>query len=207
MISDYQQQLRERFLSAPECPPPAPWRPVLSRRNPIGGLLGIGFAVAPGTGHDLVMAVSGGGHGLFDTLTGEKIARDRDPDPYDSTPDAVPDLSCPGLGPIAGTRVRIAGLFGGGLHTTTHDGWSLEVVSPEWPHHRVLLSRDGGMPHSGPHGERWWHIFDSNYSELRTAGFSPSGRTLAVATSSDLSLWARPHPAAGPTGETTAGKA
>ncbi|MGY4970004.1 hypothetical protein ACWGCC_12375 [Streptomyces nigrescens] len=201
MISDYQQRLRERFLSVPEYPPPAPWRPVLSRENPIGGLLGIGFAVAPDTGHDLVLAVSGDGHGLFDALSGEKIARDRDPDPDHSTPDAVPDLSCPGLGPIAGTRVQIAGLFGGGLHTTTHDGWSLEVVSPEWPHHRVLLSRDGGMPHSGPHGERWWHIFDSNYSELRTAGFSPSGRTLAVATSSDLSLWARPDPETGTTGK------
>ncbi|MFE0191584.1 hypothetical protein [Streptomyces sp. NPDC058989] len=204
MISEYQQQLRERFLSVPETPPPAPWRPVLSRRNPIGGLLGIGFAIAPGTGHDLVMVVSGGGHGLFDALTGEKIARDRDPDPDDSTPDAVPDLSCPGLGPIAGTRVRIAGLFGGGLHTTTYDGWSLEVVSPEWPHHRVLLSTDGGMPHRGPHGERWWHIFDSNYSELRAVGFSPSGLTLAVATSSDLTLWTRRSAETGPAGKADA---
>ncbi|MGC5342090.1 hypothetical protein, partial [Streptomyces sp. DT171] len=139
----------------------------------------------------LVMVVSVDGHGLFDTVTGEKIARDRDPDPDGSTPDAVPDLSCPGLGPIASTRVRIAGLFGGGLHTTTEDSWTLEVVSPEWPHDRVLLSTDGGIPHNGPHGDSWWHIFDSNYSELRAAGFSPSGRTLAVATSSDLTLWTR----------------
>ncbi|MGK5450741.1 hypothetical protein [Streptomyces radiopugnans] len=200
MISDYQQRLRERFLSVPEIPPPLPWRPVLDRRNPIGGLLGIGFATAPGTGGDLVMVVSIDGHGLFDAATGEKIARDRDPDPDGSTPDAVPDLSCPGLGPIAGTRVRIAGLFGGGLHTTTLDGWSLEVVSPAWPYHRVLLSTGGGMPHDGPHGERWWHIFDSHYSELRAAGLSPSGRTLAVATSSDLTLWTRPAPDTGPAG-------
>jgi hypothetical protein len=170
----------------------------------VGGLLGIGFAVAPDTGRDLVMVVSVDGHGLFDAVTGEKIARDHDPDPEGSTPDAVPDLSCPGLGPVAGTRVHIAGLFGGGLHTTTSDGWRLEVVSPEWPHHRVLLSKGSGMPHSGPHGERWWHIFDSDYSELRTAGFSPSGRTLAVATSSDLTLWARPTAPAGARGETGA---
>lgn len=145
------------------------------------------------------MVVSVDGHGLFDAVTGERIARDRDPD--DSTPDSTPDLSCPGLGPVTGTRVRIAGLFGGGLHTTTADGWTLEVVSSEWPHHRVLLSRGSGMPHSGPHGERWWHIFDSDYSELRAAGFSPSGRTLAVATSSDLTLWSRPAPGAEPAGE------
>lgn len=204
MISEYQQQLREKIMSAPETPPPNPWRTVLDRRTPIGGLLGIGFAVPPDTGCDLIMVVSVDGHGLFDTTTGEKIARDRDPDPDDSTPDAVPDLTCPGLGPVAGTRVSIAGLFGGGLHTTTLDGWSLEVVSPEWPHHRVLLSTDGGMPHGGPHGDHWWHIFDSNYSEFRAAGFSPSGRTLAIATSSDLTLWTRPAPEIDPTREVMA---
>ncbi|MER5845289.1 hypothetical protein [Streptomyces prasinus] len=123
-------------------------------------------------------------------VTGEKVARDRDPDPEDSTPDAVADLTCPGLGPIAGSRVHIAGLFGGGLHTTA-DGWPLEAVTPAWPDDRVLLSVDGGLPHSGPYGEQWWHTFHSTYSELRAFGFSPSGETIAVATSSDVSLWTR----------------
>ena len=192
-LSAYQQALRDRLLAAPVVPAPEPWRPVFEYEYgvPVGGLLGIGFASHPDGGHDLVMVVSRDGHGLFDAVTGEKIARDRDPDPEDSTPEAVTDLSCPGLGPVAGSRVRIAGLFGGGLHTITADSWILEVVTPAWPNDRVLLSRDGGLPHSGPHGERWWHIFHSNYSELRAFGFSPSGQTLAVATSSDLSLWTR----------------
>ncbi|MBU6532168.1 hypothetical protein [Streptomyces mayonensis] len=191
MLSDYQQRLHEQFLSVPVISPPAPWRPVPDRYIPISGLLGIGFAPDLDDGSDLVMVVSTGGHGLFDAGTGEKIARDRNPDPDGSTPDAVPDLSCPGLGPLSATRVHIAGLFGGGLHSTTQDGWTLAVVSPEWPHDRVLLSTDGGM-HNGPHGESWWHILDSDCSELRAAGFSPSGCTLAVATSSDLTLWTRP---------------
>ncbi|MFE5397504.1 hypothetical protein ACFQ9U_23475 [Streptomyces sp. NPDC056568] len=193
MITEYQQRLRERYLAAPVMPAPEPWRPVLDRRTPIGGLLGIGFAVHPDDGHDLVMVVSSDGHGLFDAVTGERIARDRDPDPDTSTPDAHPELSCPGLGPVGGTQVRIAGLFGGGLHRTTPDGWSLDVVSPEWPHDRVILSAAGGT-RGGPAGETWWHVFHSAYSELRTAGFSPSGRTLAVATSSDLTLWSRRRP-------------
>jgi hypothetical protein len=104
-------------------------------------------------------------------------------------------LSCPGLGRLTGTEVRIAGLFGGGLHSTTTDGWSIEVVSPDWSHHRVLFSADGGLCR-GPAGEKWWHIFHANDSELRAAGFSPSGRTLTVATSSDITLWARPDLAA-----------
>ncbi|MFF2939034.1 hypothetical protein ACFVSQ_04220 [Streptomyces niveus] len=185
--------LRQRLLVAPVVPAPEPWRPVFAYEYgaPVGGLLGIGFASHPADGRDLVMVVSGDGHGLFDAVTGEKIARDRDPDPDDSTPDAVADLSCPGLGPISGTRVRIAGLFGGGFHTTTEDGWTLEAVAPAWPNHRVLLSGDGGLPHSGPHGERWWHIYHSHFSELRAFGFSPSGETIAVATSSDVCLWTR----------------
>ncbi|TMR93781.1 hypothetical protein [Nonomuraea basaltis] len=193
MISDYQQRLRRHLLAAPVVQVPAPWQPVLDNRTPIGGLLGIGFAVHPESRRDLVMVVSNDGHGLFDAVTGEKIARDRDPDPDTSTPDASPDLTCPGLGPIAGTRVHIAGLFGGGLHSTTSDGWGLDVVSPEWPNDRALLSA-GGDIYKDPPGQGWWHIFHSDYSTFRAAGFSPSGLTLAVATSSDLTLWTRPTP-------------
>ncbi|AWZ05092.1 MULTISPECIES: hypothetical protein [unclassified Streptomyces] len=192
MITEYQRKLREHYIAAAVMPAPEPWRPVPDHRNPVGGLTGIGFAVHPDSGHDLVMAVSSAGHGLFDAVTGERIARDRDPDPDTSTPDASPDLTCPGLGPIEGTRVHIAGLFGGGLHSGTPDGWLVDVVSPEWPHDRVILSTDG-PPHEGPAGGTWWHVFHSQYSELRAVGFSPSGLTLAVATSSDLTLWTRPE--------------
>lgn len=191
MLSDYQHQLRDRFLAAPVTAPPTPWTPVLDNRTPVGGLQGIGFGIHPDTGHDLVMVVSMDGHGLFDATTGEKIARDRSPDPETSTPDGAQDLTCPGLGPLGGTRVQIAGLFGGGLHSTSGDGWSLDVVAPEWPNERVLISTDGGI-YRGEPGQSWWHIFDCTYSTLRTVGFSPSGRTLAIATSSDLTLWTKP---------------
>lgn len=189
MLSEYQQGLRERFLAAPVEPAPAPWRVVLDNGTPVGGLLGVGFAVHPGSGRDLVMVVSGDGYGLFDAATGEKIARDRDPDA--AMPDESSDLTCPGFGPIADARVHIAGLFGGGLHLTTSDGWALGVVTPEWPNDRVLLS-EGGNIYKDPPGQGWWHIFHADYSTFRAAGFSPSGRTIAVATSSDVGIWSRP---------------
>ncbi|MEU9861366.1 hypothetical protein AB0D99_10845 [Streptomyces sp. NPDC047971] len=189
-LTPYQLGLRNRFLAAPQVAPPAPWRSVFEACAPVGGLVGIGFGTDPESGGDLVMVVSHSGHGLFDALTGERIARDPDPEPDGDLPDG-PDLSCPGPGPLAGTRVRIAGLYGGGLHTTAPGGWHVEVVAPDWPHERVLLCAPGGRPHSGPHGEGWWHVFHSRWSELRAVGFSPSGRTLAVATSSDLTLWSR----------------
>lgn len=147
----------------------------------------MGFAVDPSSKRDLLLVVSTAGHGLFHTVTGEKIARDRDPDPGRPCPDT--DLSCPGLGPIAGVPVRIAGLHGGGLHTGT-DGWVVDVVAPDWPSERVLLSSDGN-PYTGREGATWWHIFHASDSELRAAGFSPSGGTLAVATSGDITVWTR----------------
>ena len=53
---------------------------------------------------------------------------------------------------------------------------------------------DGGDIYRGSAGEQWWHIFHADYSELRAAGFSPSGRSLVVATSSDITLWTRTTP-------------
>ncbi|GGS69396.1 hypothetical protein GCM10010176_009920 [Nonomuraea spiralis] len=54
-----------------------------------------------------------------------------------------PDL--PRAWTCRGHPVHLAGLFGGGLHSTTPDGWGLDVVSPEWPNDRVLLSADGDI--------------------------------------------------------------
>ncbi|MFF7813082.1 hypothetical protein ACFZCF_14380 [Streptomyces sp. NPDC007945] len=188
-LSPHQENLRLRLLAAPVVPAPAPWRSVFGDHAAVGGLTGVGFGVHPATGHDLVMVVSTQGYGVFDAVTGERIARDRDPE--DEGPDGTPDLTCPWIGPLAGGRVRVAGLFGGGLHRTSGDGWSLDVEAPDWPHHRILLSHNGGDWHRPPHTEGWWHVFHSTWSTLRAAGFSPSGQTLVVATSSDLTLWTR----------------
>ncbi|NUS30410.1 MAG: hypothetical protein HOV92_40245 [Streptomyces sp.] len=83
MLTPYQQALRDRMLTAPVLPAPEPWRPVFASCAPVGGLLGIGFATRPDShpdsANDLVMVVSHDGHGLFDAVTGEKIARERDP--------------------------------------------------------------------------------------------------------------------------------
>jgi hypothetical protein len=65
------------------------------------------------------------------------------------------------------------------------------LVAPEWPHQRVILSADGGR-NDGPAGSTWWHVFnDEPHGELRAVGFSPSGRTLVVATASDVTLFRR----------------
>jgi hypothetical protein len=192
MLSEYQQQLRDRVGGATVNTPPAPWRfPSNAYKYlPIGGLQGVGFGIDPGDGSDLLMVTSMDGHGVIDPRTYAKVARDRDPDPDFFQPSGV-DLSCQGLGPLAGIRVPIAGLFGGGLHATTEDGLTIDVVAPEWPNHRVLLSTNGGT-YQNPPGLDWWPIFDdTGHGELRAAGFSPTGRTVVIATSSDITIFIR----------------
>lgn len=48
-------------------------------------------------------------------------------------------LTAAGIGPIAGRKVRLAGLAGGGLAAGTRDGWSLEVETFDWPRRSVIL--------------------------------------------------------------------
>lgn len=71
---------------------------------------------------------------------------------------------CLGLGPVTGGRVHIAGLYGGGLHPTTADGRQWRSSRRSGPTTESCSPADG---------ERWWHVFHSDSSELRTVGFSP----------------------------------
>ncbi|MFJ8043896.1 hypothetical protein ACIRBX_25680 [Kitasatospora sp. NPDC096147] len=164
---------------------PAPWRRVLLAA--VGGLVGVGFGVSPEDGRDLVLVMSHSGRGLYDAVTGELLAREETPE--SSWPEA--DLSCHGIGPLTGLRVPTAGLVGGTLGRATGDGWSLTVVRLGGLEEQVLLSADGDRC-AGPHGGTWWHLHDADATELRAVGFSLSGHTLAVATTADLTLWARP---------------
>jgi hypothetical protein len=113
------------------------------------------------------------GRGVFDGTTGDRIARDASVD-GDWHDDDVPDAE--GIGPLAGQRIRLAGLWGGALASATSDGWSLA---------REPLAL------VGPGGAAGQLLIDDD-DDPRAAGFSPSGRTLVVATASTLMLFGRP---------------
>jgi hypothetical protein len=96
-------------------------------------------------------------------------------------------LTAIGIGPLESQRLRIAGLWGGGLARTTREGWSADCVQMPWPDEVpiVLPPREWiGKP-----GARLYRL-GSPISEVRAFGFSPSGRFLALATSADLTLYA-----------------
>jgi hypothetical protein len=57
------------------------------------------------------------------------------------------------------------------------------------PSSRLAISRRWGLQETA--GRVLVHVFNSDCSTFRAAGFSPSGHTLAIATSSDLTLWTK----------------
>jgi hypothetical protein len=90
VLSEYQQQLRARYLSAPLVGAPEPWRGIGGPPSYVlvGGLQDVGFGVHPDTGADHLMVVSIDGFGLIDAASGVKLARDREPAPEVSIPSA-----------------------------------------------------------------------------------------------------------------------
>ena len=109
-----------------------------------------------------------------------------DPDWFDEA-----ELEASGIGPLMGQVVRMAGLTGGALPTTTRDGWALERLTVAWPHESVLLTAPGSWIFEDRAGRSSEFVKIAEESELRACGFSPTGRSLVVATSSDVTMYSR----------------
>jgi hypothetical protein len=149
----------------------------------VGGVRAVGFDRET----DLLLVVSFGGRGVIDCASGQKIARDDDESYFEDTR----YLEAEGIGPLKGKTLRVAGSQGGGLPTSTEDGWSLELVTCEWPEQEVLLL------------EPFATLFDflqrkpsrfhkiATDSEIRAYGFSYTGKTMIVASSSDVIIFSR----------------
>lgn len=185
MVTDHVNDLRARVRAVPSGAPPAPW--VRVPPVAVGGLTEIGVGEAGG--EELILTVSSSGRAVFD-LRGQRLARDR-AEPDDDWHDPF-GLEALGIGPLAGQRVRIAGLAGGGLPTGTRDGWGLVRFGVDWPADTVVLEPPGcGVLWPG-HEAGCLAVFTDDASELRACGFTPSGRAIVLATGSDLHLFVRP---------------
>lgn len=177
--TEHLDPLRTRVRDAVIAPPPRPWKDVDTWA--IGGLTEIGF----GPGTELLLVVSTQGRGVIDCHSGVKVARDPS-GPVDDTYDPH-RLMAKGIGPLDRQEIRIAGLHGGGLPNSTRDSWWATALPLDWPHHHLLLG-----------GPRGW-IYDNQTpfsklaieSELRAFGFSDTGKTLVIATSSDVRIISR----------------
>jgi hypothetical protein len=160
--------------------PPSPWK--LIGDFSIGGLLAIGYA----SQKDYLLVVSSQGRGLFDGIHGEKLSRN--PEVSDNWLNEI-KLTAVGIASIADEPVRVAGIFGGGLPRTTHDGWSIEIVTSPWTQSNIFLCK----PYKSlfQNIENGFKVATNNVCEFRAAGFSETGNSFAVATSCSLALFSR----------------
>ena len=152
------------------------------RRGPlffVGGCCCVGFV----PGEDMLLAESSSGMGLFNLIAGRRIARNSG---HQSSPEQSRALVAPGFDILEGRLIPMAGIWGGGLRTTTADGFTLLSQAPNWPYERVVMERF----HIGPNGPRSL-VEQDLVTTLIAYGFSDTGNTFVVATSSDLSTFAR----------------
>ena len=161
---------------------PTPWK--LLKVWGVGGLFQVGYA----EDSDLLLVLSSDGLGVFDCLTGEKIARDLScaHDYFDSI-----KLTAKGFGPLAEQTIRMAGLYGGGLPLFTKDGWGLELKANRWSHHDIYLrfpwQRD--IPYQQQPEPTL--IGNDEPCELRAFGFSETGKSFIIASSCEVQIFTR----------------
>lgn len=175
-IPEHLRAMCRRIDAAPVTEEPSAWRRV--GEHSVGGLTDIGFA----NDSDLLIVLSGQGRGLFDCTTGERVGRDHSTDyPHDER-----NLTTTGFGVLNGQAIRTAGLAGGGLPTGTHDGWCVHRFALHWPEEILLLTPPGHWIYGDAPsmGSDFYRLGAD--SEVRAFGFSPTGRSLIIATGSDL---------------------
>jgi hypothetical protein len=133
----------------------------------VGGLRGAGNVA----GTDLWLVVSSNGSGLFDALTGERVARDP------SSPAGYP-TETRGIGPARDAIVRVAGIDGGSLPCRTSDGWELAFDERAG----LWLVPPGGAP---------IEVLRVRLDEARVLGVSETGRSFVVGDAASLYTFAR----------------
>ena len=149
---------------------------------PIGGLTEVGFA----NSSDILLVLSDDGRGVVDGRTGQLLAR-HDDDAFDAG-----NLTAKGIGPLAGAKVRVGGLRGGGLSTNTADGWGVQRRPLAWPDDELILSPPGQTMLWTPRDQPMKLTKLAGFvTEVRAFRFSPTGQTFVIATASDLAIFAR----------------
>ena len=164
--------------------PPNSWKKVATVG--IGGLTDVGYA----DNSDLLLVVSTQGRGVFDCITGKRLARIRENELDEDEWYYWRKLKALGIGPLEGQMISIAGLFGGGLLQATEDNWELEAIQTHWPDTSVVLIQ----PHQTFFWEEpsgWTKIFEEQVCEFRTYGFSETGCSFVIATSCQLHIFSR----------------
>jgi hypothetical protein len=177
---EHLEPLKRKLLLLSIATPPPPWK--ITTSVSIGGLLSIGFD----RNSDNLLIVSSQGRGVIDCLTGEKIARD-----YDEYYEDGVQLEAEGIGTLSNKIIRMCGLYGGGLPVTTKDRWTLESVTLSWPEQMIILLPPDSNLYGSIHRLPDDMTKVTEDSHIRAYGFSYTGQSFVVATSSEVDIFSR----------------
>lgn len=177
--NDYHSHLNTLINKIPKKDQPVGWKKV--KALAVGGLTEIGFSKET----NQLLIVSSSGRCLINCNNGEKLARDYDE--YCNGYDPI-NLTCQGIGSLANELISIAGLHGGGLPTYNQYGESLELTSLQWPINDIYFCPLGKSIFDENDQNDCCRIFSDS---VRCYGFSWNGKYIAIATSSDVTIWQR----------------
>ena len=167
-----------QILQMEVLPPPLPWKNITT--VVIHGLLAVGFA----SGSDLLLAHAAFGDEIFDCKTGERVTWEEHEDVH--IMDEI-RLEAEGFGPLRNKRIKMASNdYGGGLTTSTLDGWLLRKFS-SWPDDMIILLPDIYRAFF-PIDKGTKLIGDS---DVLAYGFSETGNCFIIAADNHLYIYAR----------------
>ena len=174
------EPLRQKIRNAPLVKNISGWNLITSIA--VGGLRSVGFDRHT----DLLLVVSSQGRGLIDCLSGKKSARD-----YEEYYEREEHLEAEGIGLLQSKIIQMTGLFGGGLPLITEDDWSIKVICLDWPIEEVLISPPGSYLYGSTHNhtDHFEKVFSDSW--IRAVGFSHSGQSFIIATTSDITIYGR----------------
>lgn len=140
----------------------------------VGGLTEVGFA----GDERFLLVVSFQGRGVIDCASGARVARDVEAPRKDSVWLDADRRIVQGIGPIEGKDVPCVGLWGGALPERFGD-WSV-VVTPSNGADEITLRNDrtGTV-----------RLLQTAITDVRAAGFSPTGQLLVIATTSEIEVF------------------
>ncbi len=163
-----------------------PWK--LTVASPVGGACALGFD----RNSESLLVVSSNGQSVFDCTSGKRVYRNRDDDGYDPLTLEGRRLDDPDASPF-----QMSGSLGGGLLTTTPDGWHIDTLQLDWPRTYCILQ----PPQASIYflHEKWreyrkdasYHVVKSKLGSPIAFGFSWTGKTLVWCDRVDLFAWTR----------------
>lgn len=176
--------MSDNIESMPESAPPKPW--VKKFKFDRSGLLEIGFAESS----DLLLLVSWDDRVVLDCLTGAVLAREGHKEIGDWHDEF--NSWCLGIGPISRCRIRIAGLWGGGLCCYTEDSWCLRVFNSENCRDAFVILEPPNLDFTDPdEASSCTRLEIPTLDTFRACGFSPTGKSIVAADASGVIVYGR----------------